>query len=125
MGKHGRDCVIDIDMGPISDEMDEFQAKFEKTREIQHLQQLQQSQSPRTLCRKMRRSTTRSDRVIALIWFCLMTATLFGLSFGLIHIGNGVMTLKAAHSITVEQCRIASYSQTECVEGSRYSYSVN
>ena len=137
--KHGVDHVMNMmqDLGPIADELDEFE---EKTLEIQRMQHQQRTESmakdaansdtkSTRICDKCcGKITSRSHYVIGLIWFCLMTATLFGLSFGLIHIGNGIITLESAAQITLEMCQITNYAQTECAlgfkTGFKYSYMV-
>lgn len=74
-----------------------------------------------TVCGKQ---ATRSDVCVFVVWFLMMAATLFGLSFGLIHIGNGVIMLRASARVTVEVCVIEDFMRIECDGGFRFDYMV-
>ena len=88
------------------------------------------STGDRTYCQEVMRKcrkTTRLDVIVFLIWLLMMILTLFGVSFGLIHIGFGINTLKESSLITNEICSIYNYTKIECdgddnINKYRYEY---
>ena len=67
------------------------------------------------------KKTTKLDGIVFFIWFCMMIGTLFGISFGLIHIGYGINTLQESSKVTQETCFIYNYTKIEC-DNNKYKY---
>jgi len=87
-----------------------------------HVQQATKAAQPKAITISFRQfgikchKTTKIDCFVFTIWFLLMLVTLFGVGYGLIHIGYGIHTFQHNESITHEICTVANYTRHACLQ---------
>merc|ERR1712228_761244 len=60
------------------------------------------------------RFLNRSNLIVFIIWLLSMIGTLFGVSYGLIHIGFGYNALQESNRVSKELCNIYNVTTTQC-----------